>query len=143
MSGLCDDDDYCITQLDVCQKEHSYWPQITDFKRLYEENPDCVFILNKRDVPSLLKSWKNWKRLDKRLYEYSPGLVKEPNDEGFAEFVKNHYESVETFFSSHKDSKFLTFDIIDDDISKLEKYIDIKGFTEMPHERKGPYSLYC
>jgi len=44
-----------ITQMDICIDENNaYWPQITDYEQLYIENPDAVFILNKRDPESLL-----------------------------------------------------------------------------------------
>ena len=44
--GFLDTD--VITQLDVCIDENNhYWPQITDYEQLYNENPDSVFILNK------------------------------------------------------------------------------------------------
>ena len=51
----------CITQLDVCiSNEHCYWPQIVDYKQLYYENKNAVFILNKRNPIKLLSSFKRW-----------------------------------------------------------------------------------
>jgi len=133
------ENDCCITQLDICQgTNNNYWPQISDFKQLYYENPDCIFILNKRDIPSLLQSWKKqiWRGvpLDKRLFRFNPELVDQHNDKGFEKFVNDHYESVETFFDNHKEAKFMTFDIINDDVSKLTQYINIDKCTKMPHK---------
>lgn len=35
----------CLTQLDVCvDKNNNYWPQLFDYKQLYNENPDSIFI---------------------------------------------------------------------------------------------------
>lgn len=143
LSGITDDN-YCLTQLDLCvSPTNNYWPQITDFEQLYRENPNCIFILNKRNTKSMLKSWKNQKYnsfcldLNKRLYKFNPELVDSKNDKGFAKFVENHYSAVETFFGAHPDAKFLTFDIENDTINKLKKYIDIGHFTEMPHENKS------
>ena len=51
-------------------KNTSYWPQIIDYEQLHKENLDSIFILN--NPKKLLKSFKRWDNLDKRLYEYSP-----------------------------------------------------------------------
>lgn len=53
---LCDFlDTDVITQMDVCiSKDHNYWPQIVDYKQIVKENPDSIFILNKRDPYKLL-----------------------------------------------------------------------------------------
>lgn len=78
-----------ITQVDVCVNMfNSYWPQVTDYKQLREENPDSVFILNKRDPKRLLKSFKNWRKYDERLFTYSPSLIKDKTDEGFIRFCR-------------------------------------------------------
>lgn len=54
-------DNDVITQMDVCIDEHnSYWPQLTDYERLYYENPNAVFILNTRNPKGLLSSFKRW-----------------------------------------------------------------------------------
>ena len=122
-----------ITQMDVCvNKENSYWPQIEIYKQLYKENPDSIFILNKRDPKKLLSSFKRWNNYDKRLFEFSPHIVKCKTDEGFINFVNNFYKEIEAYFSSIPNCKFLTFDIENDNIEKLKKYIDIKNFKQFP-----------
>lgn len=127
--------DDCITQLDVCiSKTHCYWPQIIDYEQLYRENPDAIFILNKRNPEHLLTSFKRWNSLDKRLYTYNPELVQSKNDEGFITFVNQHYLNVETFFSSQLNAKFISYDIENDNIEKLTKYIDIKNIKIFPKE---------
>ena len=39
----------CITELNVCYSEdENYWPQIHDYKQIYDELPNALFILNKK-----------------------------------------------------------------------------------------------
>lgn len=122
-----------ITQMDVCvSKINCYWPQIVDYKQLREENPESIFILNKRDPIRLLKSFKNWGKYDERLFTYSPSLIKDKTDDGFIHFVKNFYIEIEEYFSHYPDCKFLTFDIEKDSIEKLQQFIDIKDIKEFP-----------
>ena len=124
----------CITQMDVCwSNSENYWPQISDLERLYEENKDCIFILNRRAPEKILTSWKNWGKMDERLYRFNPELIEQKNDEGLLKWFENHFETVETFFTkTNRDSKFISFDIEKDSIEKLKKYIDIKEFKSFP-----------
>jgi hypothetical protein len=124
-----------ITQMDICiDKKKSYWAQLIDYKQLYYENKDSIFILNKRNPKNLLNSFKNWNNYHNRLYKYSPELINDKTDEGFINFVNKHYNDVETFFNSHQDAKFITYDIENDTIEKLKKYIDIKDIKIFPKE---------
>jgi len=124
-----------ITQMDVCMNEATaYWPQLTDYERLYHENSDSIFILNKRDPSDLLSSFKRWDKYHKRLYKYSSELISDKTDEGFMNFVSAHYARVEAFFSRHPGSKFITYDIDEDTIDKLKTYIDVKGINKFPKE---------
>jgi hypothetical protein len=94
-----------ITQMDVCiDKNNAYWPQIVDYKQLYYENQNAIFILNKRNPKTLLSSFKKWKNLNERLYKYNPELIDNNTDECFINFVINHYNNIETFFSQHPNS---------------------------------------
>jgi hypothetical protein len=123
-----------ITQMDVCyDTSQSYWPQIVDYKQIYDENSDAIFILNKRNPQKLLESFKHWNNYNGRLFEYSPELINNKTDEGFIDFVNKHYENIETFFSKRPNAKFITFDIENDNIEKLKKHIDIKEIKEFPH----------
>jgi hypothetical protein len=127
-----------ITQMDVCMdKKNAYWPQITDFQQLYYENPDSIFILNKRDPTQLLHSFKRWNNLHHRLIKYNPEILDDYSDNSFINFVKNHYLTVETFFKQQPNSKFLTFDINKDNIEKLKIYIDIKDIKMLGHYNKN------
>ena len=122
-----------ITQMDVCiSPEDCYWPQIVDYKQLYYENRDAVIILNKRNPTELLNSFKNWKSYDERLYKYNPELITDKSDKGFIQFVQNHYNAIEQFFASLPTAKFISYDINQDTIDKLTKYIDLKGKTSLP-----------
>lgn len=134
----------CITQMDVCiSEEHCYWPQLTDYERLYEENRDCLFILNKRVPTDLLDSFKLWRDycnnyLD-RIYKFNPelfeGLDEGTPDERFIALVNRHYNAVERFFASKPTAKFITYQIGQDGIERLSPYIDTKGLA-FPHENK-------
>jgi len=137
---LCDFlDTDVITQLDICMdKNNAYWPQITDYEQLYNENPNSIFILNKRDPRKILHSFKRWNNLHGRLIDHNPELISDNADDSFINFVTEHYRNIETFFSRKPNAKFLTFDIENDNFEKLEKYIDLKGIKHFPHENKNP-----
>lgn len=122
-----------ITQLDVCvSKSDNYWPQLIDFKQLYYENKDAIIILNKRSPEKILSSFKQWNNLYERLYTYNPELISNKTDEGFIEFVEKYYNDVETFFNLIPEAKFIVYDIENDTIDKLTKYIDIKNISVFP-----------
>ena len=122
-----------ITQMDVCiDKDNAYWPQILHYRQIYEENKNSIFILNKRNPKQLLDSFKGWKNLNKRLYNYNPELIYDKTDNGFINFVLKFYNEVEEYFSQHTESKFLTYDIDNDTIDKLKPYIDIKNIKLFP-----------
>ena len=138
----------CITQMDVCiSPERCYWPNITDFKQIYFENKDSVFILNKRNPEKLLQSMKAFKgnhseSMIERMYKYNPELVSiNKTDDGFIDLVKKHYTNVEEFFKSQPESKFIVYDIEKDNIDKLTTYIDIKGLTRLPHLNKNAKNI--
>jgi hypothetical protein len=132
-----------ITQMDVCiNKNNAYWPQITDYKQLYNENKNSVFILNKREPIRLLSSFKRWNNLHERLIKYNPELLNNNSDKAFVEFVIKHYTNIESFFSQYPNSKFITFDIENDNLEKLQKYIDLKNIQKLPHENKNNKSTF-
>ena len=123
----------CITQMDVCvDKISNYWPQIIDYERIYYENSDSIFILNKRNPLKIFSSLKKWKNSDKRIFTYNPHMLKNASEEAFCELINKHYSNIESFFSLHPESKFITYDIDNDNIEKLKKYIDIKGINIFP-----------
>ena len=128
----------CITQMDVCMSStESYWPQLTDYKQLYHENSDAIFILNKRDPLKILSSFKRWNNvlganLFERSFEFSSDIFSVNTDEGFIEVVERHYHDVEHFFQQRAGAKFLTYDIETDSLNKLSDYIDLKDETELP-----------
>jgi hypothetical protein len=129
-----------ITQMDVCRdKNNAYWPQVIDYKQLYNENQNSIFILNKRDPTKLLSSFKRWNDLHERLIKYNPELLDNNSDEAFKNFVIKHYLDIEGFFSQYPNSKFITFDIENDDLDKLRKYIDLKNIKEFPHVNKNTF----
>ena len=127
--------------MNVCiSKAECYWPQITDFKQIYEENKECIFILNKREPLKLLNSFKNWFKYDERLCQYNPELINKfngSNDEKLTKLFMKHYNDVEIFFKSRAESKFISYDIENDSIEKLSKYINLKGEKVFPHKNKN------
>lgn len=134
LNGFEKDD--CITQLDVCSSENlNFWPQINDFKKLYVENPDSIFILNKREPEKIFNSFQKWFEYDKRIFKFNPHFFKSLDKNGFIEFVSKHYKDTETFFKSKPKAKFISFDIDKDSIEKLNKYIDTGNLKTLP--RKG------
>lgn len=63
--------------MDVCiSKKECYRPQIVDYKQIYKENPDSIYILNKRDPKDLLSSFKRWGKLNERLYNFNPEIYR-------------------------------------------------------------------
>jgi len=125
----------CITQMDVCiSKTNNYWPQITDYKQLYEENPNALFILNKRNPKDILKSFKNWGALDKRLMLYNPELLAHKTDQGILDLIERHFADVEKFFKDKTNAKFVSFMVGVDNLSKLKPFVNLKGHTKLPME---------
>lgn len=131
---LCDFlDTDVITQMDVCINEHNcYWPQIVDYKQIIKENPNAIFILNKRNPEELLSSFKRWGNLDKRLFKYNPEIIADKTDKGFIEFIENFYLDIELYFKENQNVKFISYSITNDKIQKLKKYIDIKNIQNFP-----------
>ena len=119
--------------MDICiDKNNCYWPQIVDYKQIINENPNAIFILNKRNTEELLSSFKRWGNLDKRLFTYNPEIIADKTDKGFIEFVNNFYLKIELYFKENQNLKFITYDINNDKVEKLKKYIDIKNFSTFP-----------
>ena len=129
-----------ITQMDICIDENNcYWPQLVDYKLLYEQYPDAIFILNVRKPEDILKSMKKWQNYDKRILMYNPELFKNiegNDDEKILTLIKNHFHNVTTFFNNKKNAKFIKYDIIHDKVSKLNKFIDTKGL-DFPQVNKN------
>lgn len=135
-------DSCAVTQMDICMNDKdAYWPQLVDFEQLYKEYPNAIFILNMRDTKDILGSMKKWNDYDKRILKYNPELfdgLEGTNDEKIIQLINNHFYKVKYFFQNKPEAKFLTYHIIHDDISKLNKYIDIKNlqFPEANSNKK-------
>ena len=126
--------------MDICLDEQNcYWPQLTDYKLLYEQYPDAIFILNMRDPDDILKSMKKWQNYDKRILKYNSELFKDisgNDDEKILKLIKKHFKEVIDFFYENKKSKFIKYHIIYDKIEKLNKYIDTKNI-QFPEVNKN------
>lgn len=128
-----------ITQFDVCLDfNNNFFHQITHYKQIIEENKNDIFILNKRDKYKLLNSMKKWGNLDKRMLKYCSYLFVNmenlSNDEKILKLIDNHYENIELYMKNNLNIKFISFDIENDDLNKLRKYINIKNFINLPRE---------
>ena len=55
-------------------------------------------------------------------------------DEALIKLFNIHYKNIEEFFSLHPNAKFISYDIENDNISKLKKYIDLKEIQDFPKE---------
>lgn len=140
-----------LTQLDVCMNKYTnFWPQITDYRDLYNQNKTAIFILNKRNPIKIIKSMKNWKNengesLFNRIIKYNNDLLlddsKLSNEYKLLYLIKTHYQDIELYFKSKPNAKFIIFDIDNDNISKLDQYIDIKN-KSFPHINSSFYKLF-
>ena len=125
--------------MDICiNKDNCYWPQIVDYKQIINENPDAIFILNKRNTEELLSSFKRWRAFGanflNRLFTYNPDIIANKTDKGFIEFVNNFYLEIESYFKENQNLKFISYDINNDKVEKLKKYIDIKKISTFPKQ---------
>jgi hypothetical protein len=129
-----------LTQMDICLDEQNcYWPQLVDYKLLYEQYPNALFILNMRDPDDILKSMKKWQNYDKRILKYNPELFKGisgNDDEKILKLIKKHFKEVIDFFHNNKKAKFIKYHIIYDKIEKLQKYINTKNI-QFPQVNKN------
>jgi len=138
----------CLTQMDACfSNENNFWPQITHYQQLYRENPNALFILNKRDSQNLLQSFKNWRpnwkplksmSLFERIFAYNPEFFQDfqhlaTQEEQFLAFAEKHYQNIEEYFHAHPEAKFVSFDIEKDNLEKLAPYLDLKGMDNFPN----------
>lgn len=135
----------CLVELSVCNSfGENYWPQITLFKEIYQQNPNALYILNYRNPDNWLKSFKNWFDYDKKIFKYNSELFKDikgdTNDKKLINLYNNHTKNVEDFFKNKPNAKFIKFDIENDDISKFSKYIDLKDIKKIPHINKSKIS---
>ena len=128
-----------FTQMDLCYKgvdpNLCIWPQLTWFKLLYYQYPDSLFILNYRNIENHIKSINNWYDMRQRFIEYDiPGLPKGigVNDTDIKNWILLHYHNVEEFFGKYSPQSLLTYDIEQDNVTKLEQFLHCNGLI-MPH----------
>ena len=136
-----DDEDVAFTQMDICvSPKENVWPQMDYLNEIYEEYPHAVYILNYRKPERIAKSFRRWGDLMPRFRKYNSHLFLDKNEENndfeFEGIVYTHFENVNRFFSE-KDAKFVVYDIENDELEKISKYVDIKGITRFPHENKN------
>lgn len=133
---------YAVTQMDVCiSEQYNYWPQITHYEQIWNENPNALYIVNIRDPYKTLASWKKWNNLDARILKYNPELFQSLNnisdDEKIISLIETHYQRVKSFLQE-KGAKWIEYDIEHDSIDKLREILHIPPhITMMPHENKS------
>ena len=59
------------------------------------------------------------------MYKYNPEIISDKTDEGFIEFVNKFYKDIEEIFNNNS-YKFISYDINNDNITKLKKYLILK-----------------
>ena len=65
-----------------------------------------------------------------RLFTYNNEIITNKTDKGFIEFVNKFYLEIELYFKENQNLKFISYDINNDKVEKLKKYIDIpKNYT--------------
>ena len=134
------------TQMDVCVgKDNCYWPQIVDYKQIINENPDAIFILNKRnpeanapggDASAFETAMSTVEgNLLTRLFTYNSEIITNKTDKGFIEFVNKFYLEIELYFKENQNLKFISYDINNDKVEKLKKYIDIQEHSHFSNNK--------
>jgi len=65
-----------------------------------------------------------------RIFTYNSEIITNKTDKGFIEFVNKFYLEIELYFKENQNHKFISYDINNDKVEKLKKYIDIpKNYT--------------
>lgn len=120
-----------ITELNYSVYPKVYWPQFTDVINIIQEYDDVIYILNKRNIDDHIKSLKHF-HIDE--------IIKEDNNfnNDIKDIIYNYYDTIEKTMAIY-DRKYLEYNIDTDDISKLTKYIDLKGISTFPHVHKTLY----
>jgi predicted O-methyltransferase YrrM len=130
----------CITQPDVCRPNlhrdggaagPNYWPQL-DFdviSAIQAHNPDIRFILNRREVPDIIRSITRWADLRERLtvsdiIGLPPG--KGGADEDLRAWIEGHYRACEHHFADQPE-RLLDFNITDPDAhAKVQAFVGVE-----------------
>lgn len=106
-----------ITQTDVCLPGAglNYWPQLdlAVLAAIRRHNPDCVFILNRREPKAVARSIANWGDFQTRLVVSEiPGLPMGygRTAEELMIWIEAHHDAVKRYFAA--DPKFLDLDIL-------------------------------
>ena len=67
-----------------------------------------------------------------KLFTYNPEIIDNNTDKGFIDFVNNFYFEIELYFKENTNIKFISYDINNDKVEKLKKYIDIPKNCTFP-----------
>ena len=122
-----------LTQLDCCYSDTIVsWPQIELYETIYNQNINALYILNKRNPISILKSFKNQNHMDKRFFKffinnYSKNIQ---FDEYIIKFIETHYNTIEKFFKDKPN--FVSFFLESFDSKCFNKFICISDNLQLP-----------
>jgi len=127
-----------LTQLDCCYSNDIVsWPQIELYEHIYNQNKNALFILNKRNPNSILKSFKNQNHMDKRFLDFflkidynSANCDVTQNDGLIIEFIKTHYNIIETFFKNK--NNFVSFFLESFDNNYFNNFMYIPNNLQLP-----------
>eukprot|EP01083_Nonionella_stella_P030321 83142_1 len=130
-----------FTQMDVCKPKTCFWPQLVDYRTLNEQYPNSLFILMHRNITAHLRSIDNWGHMRKRFVRndipYLPVGIGEEDDE-MRGWIEGHYERIISYFNQVGPARFLMFDIGNDHINKLQRFMHCHNNYTMKHEHKTP-----
>lgn len=108
-----------------------YYPQIDDLNRLYEENPDSLFILNTRKISDQVRSMMNQvtgPKILRACQSYFKNTNQtNTNEEILSDFISTHNENVRKFFRQKPYAKFIDFCLDNHNITIFDQYFDSKG----------------
>lgn len=125
-----------ISQMDNCHNYFCYWPQLIHYIELYQQYPNSLFILMKRNITKHLISINNWNNMRLRFIEQDiPYLPKGKGktDKELTQWIQDHYRNVSLYFRQQSDARFLVFDIEQDSVEILQDFFGCYGNYTLGH----------
>lgn len=114
----------CITQADVCLPDNgiNFWPNldIQIIIDIHQRHPECLLIMNKRNIDDLIVSLSRWSDFRARITKSDiPGLPRGygDDDEHLRMWIERHYRLMDQLFINN--DKYLQFHIEDKNCKEL------------------------
>ena len=129
-------DDFSITEISCSSdQDNAYWPQLFDYKRLISENKDAYFILNWREFDLWYDSMVRWNKYNERLVNHYKKVEEKFETYELDNYYKLfkihsiHYINIVSYFKNNPNLKMCIYDIMRDNVSKLEEFLNIKNLN--------------